>query len=140
MKQIQLNLRQEAESEGVAWSRVLWSPANRKRLLISAITGISSQWAGNAVISYYLTLALDKVGITDATQQAAINGGLQVFNLLAALGFGSLLVDRLGRRVLFLWSAVGMTCSYTVRAHTHTHTHTHTHLQPQLVTTVFSQN
>ncbi|KAL3485103.1 general substrate transporter [Aspergillus germanicus] len=113
MKQIQLNLRQEAESEGVAWSRVLRSPANRKRLLISAITGIASQWAGNAVISYYLTLALDKVGITDATQQAAINGGLQVFNLLAALGFGSLLVDRLWRRVLFLWSAVGMTCSYT---------------------------
>jgi hypothetical protein len=134
MKQIQLNLRQEAESEGVAWSRVLRSPANRKRLLISAITGIASQWAGNAVISYYLTLALDKVGITDATQQAAINGGLQVFNLLAALGFGSLLVDRLGRRVLFLWSAVGMTCSYTVC------THPRTHLQPLLVTTVFSQN
>ncbi|KAL2798482.1 general substrate transporter [Aspergillus keveii] len=96
----------------VAWSRVLRSPANRRRLLISAITGIASQWAGNAVISYYLALAHDEVGITDATQQAAINGGLQDFNLLAALGFESLLVNRLGR-VLFLWSAVGMTCSYT---------------------------
>ncbi|CEN59415.1 hypothetical protein ASPCAL01865 [Aspergillus calidoustus] len=44
MKQIHLSLCQEAEKEkgGLTWSRVLWSPANRKRLLISAVTGIGS--------------------------------------------------------------------------------------------------
>jgi hypothetical protein len=46
--------------------------------------------------------------ITDATSQAQINGGLQILNLSAAIFCGALMVDKLGRRTLLIWSAAGM--------------------------------
>lgn len=64
-------------------------------------------------MSYYLTLVLDTVGVKDADTQTLINGLLQIFNFLAA-GSAAMLVDRLGRRTLFLWSAVGMLISFVI--------------------------
>jgi MFS family permease len=68
---------------------------------------------GVAVVSYYLTLVLDTVGVTDTDTQTLINGLLQIFNFIAALS-AALFVDRLGRRTLFLWSAVGMLVSFII--------------------------
>jgi len=65
------------------------------------------------VVSYYLTLVLDTIGVTDSDTQTLINGLLQVFNFVAA-GSAALLVDRLGRRPLFLWSALGMLISFII--------------------------
>lgn len=86
--------------------------ANRRRAYIAATCGIFVQWAGNGVVSYYLTLVLDTIGITAVSSQALINGLLQVFNWFAAVLGGALMVDRMGRRTLFLISAIGMLCSY----------------------------
>ena len=47
------------------------------------------------------------IGITQANTKSAINGGLQIWNLLAAVT-GAFLIDRLGRRTLFIISNVGM--------------------------------
>lgn len=94
--------------------KMVSSPANRMRLTISGMVAVSAQWSGNTVVSYYLTLVLDGVGIKNATHQSLINGGLQIFNLLATVGCGAMLVDVLGRRRLFQWSAIGMTVSYVV--------------------------
>lgn len=47
------------------------------------------------------------VGFTQPNTKAAINGGLQIWNLLAAMT-GAFMVDRLGRRTLFIISNVGM--------------------------------
>lgn len=58
-------------------------------------------------MSYYINLVLEGVGISDAGTKAAINGGLQVWNFVAAMS-GALLVDKLGRRTLFIISNVGM--------------------------------
>jgi len=66
-----------------------------------------SQWSGNGLVSYYLNLVFDAIGITDKTTQTLINGILQIFNLCVAL-IASFLCDRAGRRVLFLTSNVGM--------------------------------
>lgn len=93
---------------------MLSDSANRRRLLIATLVGIAAQWSGNTVVSYYLVLVLDGIGITNPTHQSLINGGLQIFNLIATVGFGAMLVDVLGRRRLFQWSAVGMTASYVV--------------------------
>ena len=68
---------------------------------------------GVAVVSYYLTLVLDTIGVTDSDTQTLINGLLQVFNFIVA-GAAALLVDRLGRRPLFLWSALGMLVSFII--------------------------
>ncbi|KAJ4177352.1 hypothetical protein NW755_013903 [Fusarium falciforme] len=94
--------------------KMLTSPANRRRLLISTLVAIAAQWSGNTVISYYLVLVLNGIGVTNATHQSLINGGLQIFNLLATVGCGAMLVDVLGRRRLFQWSAIGMTLSYMI--------------------------
>lgn len=72
-----------------------------------------AQWNGVAVVSYFLNLVLNSVGITSSYTQTLINGLLQLFNFGAAV-FAALLVDRLGRRTLFLWSSVGMLVSYII--------------------------
>ncbi|KAH7369507.1 general substrate transporter [Rhexocercosporidium sp. MPI-PUGE-AT-0058] len=113
--QIREAVRTETNSEKrPTIKKMLTSPANRRRLLISALVAIAAQWSGNTVVSYYLTLVLDGVGITNPTHQSLINGGLQIFNLLATVGGGAMMVDILGRRLLFQISAIGMTVSYVI--------------------------
>ena len=85
--------------------------ANRRRVLIGMIVGFIFTWCGVAVISYYITLVLDTAGITSTKSQDLINGLLQVFNFIVAVT-GALLVDRAGRRPLFLFSAIGMLVSF----------------------------
>ena len=66
--------------------------------------------SGNGLVSYYINLILDGVGITDAGEKAEINGGLQIWNLVSAFT-AALLVDKLGRRTLFIASNSGMLIS-----------------------------
>ena len=75
--------------------------------------GVFAQWNGNNLVQYYLNLLLDTVGITTTKDQALFNGLIQVFNWVIAL-FACAMVDRLGRRVLFLWSGIGMLISYII--------------------------
>ncbi|CAH0055974.1 unnamed protein product [Clonostachys solani] len=115
MTQIRAAVRDQYNQEKrPSLKKMVSSPANRMRLTISGMVAVSAQWSGNTVVSYYLTLVLDGVGIKNATHQSLINGGLQIFNLLATVGCGAMLVDVLGRRRLFQWSAIGMTVSYII--------------------------
>jgi hypothetical protein len=66
--------------------------------------------SGNGLISYYLASVLEGAGFTDPTPQGEVNGSLQGFNVLVAIS-ASLLVERLGRRLLFLSSNAGMLIS-----------------------------
>lgn len=86
---------------------------NRKRTIIAICVGGFAQWNGVSVVSYFLNLVLNSVGITSTYTQTLINGLLQVFNFAAALG-AALLVDRLGRKTLFMWSSIGMLISFVV--------------------------
>lgn len=107
-------IRLEQTSTGTTtWATLVATPGNRKRLFISVCLGVFAQWNGIGVVSYYLTLVLDTIGITDSFDQTLINGLLQIFNFAAALS-AAILVDRLGRRPLFIWSGVGMLVSYIV--------------------------
>ncbi|KAL1895701.1 hypothetical protein Sste5346_005173 [Sporothrix stenoceras] len=111
MSEVTQYLQSEIESSKMKWSSLWETQADRRRLVIIVLVPFISQWAGNGLITYYLSLVLDTVGIKDSFSQTLINGILQIFNACAAL-LGSLLVDRLGRRTLWLWSAVGMLMSY----------------------------
>jgi MFS family permease len=86
---------------------------NRHRLFISITLGIFAQWSGNDVVSYYLALVLETVGITSVTQQTLISACLQVWNLIFAVS-AAFSVDKLGRKPLFLASAATMLISYTI--------------------------
>lgn len=113
LAEIVQSIQNEKLAESTGWSALVSTPGNRKRTLIAVCTGAFAQWNGIGIVSYYLTLVLDSIGITDTFDQTLINGLLQIFNFGAALS-AAFLVDRLGRRTLFLWSGVGMLVSYIV--------------------------
>lgn len=95
------------------YSEMLKTPGNRRRLAISISLGLFAQWVGNSVISYYLSLILTSVGITKVSDQTLISACLQMWDLGFA-AIGSFLVSRLGRRPLFLTSAIIMLISYVL--------------------------
>ncbi|KAL4983599.1 general substrate transporter [Aspergillus falconensis] len=105
-----------AEKESAASSSYLdmvKTPGNRHRLLITVTLGIFSQWSGNGVVSYYLAMVLDTVGVTATKDQLLISGCLQIWNLIFG-AIGAVLVERAGRRPLFLTSAGVMLVSYII--------------------------
>jgi len=71
------------------------------------------QLSGNALISYYLALVLDSIGIVDSKTQLVINGTLQIWGFLIAVAC-SMLVDKAGRRPLFLIGMAGMLGAYII--------------------------
>ncbi|KAK7752906.1 hypothetical protein SLS62_005065 [Diatrype stigma] len=113
LSEIIQSIQMEKEAKETGWKSLVATPGNRKRTLIAVCVGAFAQWNGVGIVSYYLTLVLDTIGITDSPTQTLINGLLQLFNFGAALS-AAFLVDRLGRRTLFLWSSVGMLVSYIV--------------------------
>ncbi|CAI6091884.1 unnamed protein product [Clonostachys chloroleuca] len=115
IEQIEQSIQQQAAVQSeTSYLDLIRTPANRKRTLIAAIVGFFAQWNGAAVVSYYLTLVLNTIGITKTSDQTLINGLLQVFNWLAAVFAGALMIDRLGRRTLFLASVAGMLVCYII--------------------------
>ncbi|KAL1612203.1 hypothetical protein SLS60_000427 [Paraconiothyrium brasiliense] len=132
LQEIEENIRIETEVQGeTSWMDLVRSAPNRKRTLIAVIVGFFAQWNGagelcvgqrqfsaykldTGVVSYYLTLVLNTIGITETADQALINGLLQIFNWITAVGAGAMMVDRAGRRPLFLTSVAGMAVSYAI--------------------------
>ncbi|GLI80217.1 hypothetical protein PoHVEF18_008569 [Penicillium ochrochloron] len=86
---------------------------NRHRLFIVAILGFIIQWCGNQLISSYLALVLDSVGITNPSTQNLVNGALQIYNFAAACSSATL-IDRLGRRFMLLTSTIGMLIAFVI--------------------------
>jgi len=80
---------------------------NRYRLMLLVAMGVISQYSGNAIISNYSNLLYTSMGITGENQKIPLNGGQTLLSLIVSL-FAAMLVDRFGRRPLFLFSLTGM--------------------------------
>ncbi|KIK58606.1 hypothetical protein GYMLUDRAFT_45213 [Collybiopsis luxurians FD-317 M1] len=91
----------------VGWKALFSTPGNLKRMRIIIAIAFFSQWSGNGIASYYLNQILTDIDITDPTIQLLINGIMTIWSLFWAL-LASSLIDRLGRRPLFLSSAIGI--------------------------------
>lgn len=98
---------------GTSYTSMIKTKGNRHRLLISVSLGIFAQWNGVGNVSYYLSAVLDTAGVSGVKEQTLINGCIQVWNLLFAVG-AAFMVDKIGRRVLFLTSCGGMLVSYII--------------------------
>ncbi|KAG2107529.1 general substrate transporter [Suillus discolor] len=107
-----LNLEREHAS-GKSYLRCFSTPGNRQRMFTIIWIAVFSQWSGNGLVSYYFNTVLNRVGITQTRTKAAINGGLQIFNLASAL-VGVMVVDKLGRRKTFLISNIGMLTAFSM--------------------------
>ncbi|KAJ5080920.1 hypothetical protein N7456_013630 [Penicillium angulare] len=112
--EIKRTLQLEKESSKQGWIVFLQTPGNRRRLLLIILTSFFSQCSGNGLVSYYLHDILSSVGITDSTDQSLFNGGLQIWSWLVSIAFSVSLVDRLGRKTLFLIAGVGMLVVFSV--------------------------
>ncbi|ORY31762.1 and other transporter-domain-containing protein [Naematelia encephala] len=98
------------------WRDLLATPGNRKRVYICLITSIGGQCNGYVIITYYLPQILKTVGVTGATQQTALFGGLSIWGLFVAVP-AALFVDRLGRRKIWLMTYTWMlVCEICVTA------------------------
>jgi MFS family permease len=80
---------------------------NRYRLLLLASLGLFSQWSGNGLVSYYATDVYTSIGIKNPDTQLGITGGLPVLSLIVSVSC-ALLVDRVGRRPLFIAATASM--------------------------------
>ena len=100
MAQIRHALKVEKEAaQSTSYTTLFATPGNRKRMMIIVALALFSQWrcvttmvvngaarltdaththSGNGLVSYYINLVLEGVGISDPGTKAAINGGLQV--------------------------------------------------------------
>ncbi|KAI0266089.1 general substrate transporter [Gloeopeniophorella convolvens] len=100
--------------KNVGWKALFTTRGNLKRLRIIVALAWFSQWSGNGLVSYYLTKVLNNIGITSATDQLLINGILQIWNLFWACT-AALMVEKAGRRLLFLVSTSGMLLFFTLQ-------------------------
>ncbi|KAG8985295.1 hypothetical protein FRB90_004825 [Tulasnella sp. 427] len=103
----------EEEFGHVSWSALFRTPGNRRRMRIIIALGFFCQWSGNGLVSYYINLILEGVGIKASSTKTLINGVLQIFNFIMALS-SALFVERVGRRKIFLASNAGMLIAFTV--------------------------
>ena len=97
MAQIRHALKLEREyARSTNFLSLFRTPGNRRRMRIIIAIALFSQWrydtihrcarrtyshtiySGNGLVSYYINLVLEGVGITDAGVKAEVNGGLQV--------------------------------------------------------------
>jgi MFS family permease len=97
----------ESQARLSGWLTLCATPGNRKRLILSVVIAIATQWVGNGIISFYLAPVLQTVGITNPFQKQGINGGLQIYNWLLAFG-AALISEKAGRRRLLLTSTSTM--------------------------------
>lgn len=136
MMEITETLKAEKDAhDSASYVEMFKTKGNRHRLFISVSLGIFVQWckynsshpfllmrladtrsmntAGNGVVSYYLALVLETVGVTSVTDQTLISAFLNVWNLLFSVA-AAFSVDRVGRRPLFLASAAIMLVGFVL--------------------------
>lgn len=80
--------------------------ASRYRIACNIVISIFGQWAGNAVLSYYMASLLSSAGYTSQKSKANINLFYSCEQFIIAI-CGALCVDKLGRRPLLLFSMIG---------------------------------
>jgi sugar porter (SP) family MFS transporter len=99
MAEITASLMAEKEMHASKWSEWTSTKGNRHRLAINIFIPVSLQFAGNALISYYLPIVLKTVNIVAPNPVLGINLGLASWSVIAGL-FAAFVVDRAGRRIL----------------------------------------
>jgi MFS family permease len=124
-REIKETLRLEFEyKKSSSYLDFLRTKGNRYRLSLLVSLGVISQYSGNALFSNYINLIYNSMGITEQSKKIPVsfprltsgsltkhipqlNGGQTLLSLIVSVGC-AFLVDRVGRRPLFLTATTGM--------------------------------
>jgi sugar porter (SP) family MFS transporter len=113
MSEISATLEMEKLQRQSRWGEWVSSRGNIHRLFLALYIPAMMQWSGNALISYYLAIILKSIGIKDSRTQLIINGCLSIWGFGIAVIFATL-IDKAGRRRLWLAGMSGMLLSYII--------------------------
>lgn len=102
--EMQMALETEEEIANKNWNYKILvnNRPNRLRMWLLLLVAVFANFIGGSVISYYLPVMVQGIGITESSDQLLLNGINTIISFVAGL-FGSFFVDRFGRRPLFLW-------------------------------------
>lgn len=108
LKEIQETVRNEIKGD----FRQLMDKSLRRVLVIGIVLAVFQQWSGINVIFFYAPDIFSKTGAGIESQlfQTVIIGAMNVIFTLLAMW----LVEKLGRKILLLISAIGMALSYLI--------------------------
>lgn len=107
-REIKDTIRMEMESKkNSSYADFFKTKGNRYRLAILLSLGIFSQWSGNAIISNYSSKLYESAGVTDSTAKLGLSAGQTCLALIVSITM-ALLVDKIGRRPMFLAATGGM--------------------------------
>ncbi|KAH8169852.1 sugar transporter domain-containing protein [Sarocladium implicatum] len=114
MEEIRTAIRLENEAnKSTSYLSFFKTAGNRRRFFIILAVGFFSQWSGNGLISYYLTLILNSIGYRSQETQTLINALLTLWSMLWGFVF-SFVVNRIPRRTMFLGSTLGSLACFIV--------------------------
>lgn len=94
---------EKTEGKGIPFRDIVRTAPNRKRLVLALSLAPLTMLTGSNVVTYYYGDMLSQAGISDAQTQMQINLGLSAWQFIIAIT-GSVLAERLGRRLLCLTS------------------------------------
>lgn len=101
MAEITSTLEAEKEQKMSRWTEWFSSKAMIHRLAIVTFLAPMIQLCGNAIISYYLNIMLNGIGITDSLTKLKINIGISAWGLIWDIG-ACLVLNRFSRKAMFI--------------------------------------
>jgi len=109
--QMTTTIQLELEAKKQSWKNLFKTAGMRRRVLITTMLGLFTQWSGNTLISYYLGDLLILIGYTDSTYIQKINVSIACWSLVCAFTV-SMLVTRIRRRVMYLACTISLLLCY----------------------------
>ncbi|GAA6030357.1 hypothetical protein JCM8097_009068 [Rhodosporidiobolus ruineniae] len=115
---IQIALRMEEEAGEASWSELFKNPPGQQtihRVWIGMAAQAMQEFSGSNAIIYYASYIFQNSLNLGRVNSLLVSGGLQIFFCLASL-VPWFLIDRAGRRKLFMWGQAGMAACLAVSA------------------------
>ncbi|KAJ9139143.1 Lactose permease [Pleurostoma richardsiae] len=111
MAQIHTTIHIELEASKKSWLDLFATSGMRRRLIITCMLGLFTQWSGNTLISYYLGDLLKMIGYSDSTYVQKINVSISCWQLFNGVVV-SLLVLKIRRRIMYLVCTISLLLCY----------------------------
>ncbi|KAK0708054.1 general substrate transporter [Lasiosphaeris hirsuta] len=111
LAQMSATISLELEASKRSWADLFVTAGMRRRLLITTMLGLFTQWSGNTLISYYLGDLLALIGFSDSTYIQKINVSIACWSLFCGVTV-SLLVVKIRRRVMYMACTISLLLCY----------------------------